>query len=146
MKQDQEPKFSVEASLQAKFEKIFKSDRDNRSKNVLLQNGFVFYPPMDSNSDGDFQVVANSVTGETIIGMLEAGKMSKKLLGYVDHGDLIQARKEVALLLTGMARVLTTACFRNIAKDLGVAEANNLKLYTLKDPRDIVEKCLDALK
>ena len=71
--------------------------------------------------------------------------MPSKLLGYVDHGDLKKAKEGVAELLTGMARVLTTDCFRNIAKDLGIPQAGNLRLYTMKDPRDLVQKCFDTL-
>jgi hypothetical protein len=143
MGRDNEPLSPIEASLQNKFEEALKLQRSNKSENVILQSGFVYFDSKYANLNGEFQIVANSVTGKTLIDIYKEGLIPGRLIRLVDS-DPHRIGEGLARLLTHIARVLPEDRFRECAKDLGIPEAENLKLYTMKDNRSVWKKYLDA--
>lgn len=133
-----EEKDPIETLLQKKFDDVFSESRNNLNRTVIfLQHGFGFA--------GSFVCLADSITGETIVEMYDSGKLPSKLIGQISEGEAHdQLKEKLTVFFVDTAMAIGIDNFRSLTKDLGINDAENLQVYTFRDPRTIIQKFADA--
>jgi hypothetical protein len=114
MRRTQSP---AEAALQEKFQ--------NHDRKVNLTDlGFI------QLLNGEFMVLANQKTGETLVEMYKAGKLPGDLITSV--GPYARVGEELSIRLVETAYRMTPDRFHRFAKELGIPEAEDLWLFSMR--------------